>query len=378
MKSIPSSFDLRQSNKQRVLKYVYENEVASKQNMSQDLTMSLPTVTQNLKDWEDEGLIEKEGLFESTGGRKAQIYHFVAKNRVAIGVAILKETYHIVIIDLYGRPIKSAYSATPYKHEQHYYQSIGKHIEEIVKEAQINEDSILGVIIAIQGLVSSDGKTVIYSKILDCNSHEPFEFFTKYVKYPCLLMHDTEASALAESWSQKKLKNAVLIYLNRYFGGAVIIDGKVYQGKTLSSSIIEHMTLFPGGIKCYCGKKGCIESYCSVQALQRNAGENLDTFFLKLRTNDKKAIKVWNEYLRNLAIAINNIRMLMDTEYIIGGDLLRYMIDEDFELLEDYIQAECPFNTDKITIKRSIYSEEAAAFGAGIVLIKEFIGTLFE
>ena len=168
----------------------------------------------------------------------------------------------------------------------------------------------------------------------------------------------------------------MILYLNRYFGGAVIIHGRIYQGCELPSSIVEHMTLYPGGIKCYCGKKGCIESYCSAYALKRNAGEPLISFFEKLRAQDEGAKKIWEEYLWNLSIAINNMRMLMDTEYIIAGHMLKYMIPEDIILLQQYVNSESPFKTRDVKIRVSAYPEDSAAPGAAICLIKAYLDTL--
>ena len=88
-----TSSDIRAANRRRVLHTVYRQKEISRQGLSQALSMSLPTVTQNLKEIEAFGLIKRQGLYESTGGRKAHIYHFVSRARIAIGVVLLKDLY---------------------------------------------------------------------------------------------------------------------------------------------------------------------------------------------------------------------------------------------------------------------------------------------
>ena len=47
----------------------------------------------------------------------------------------------------------------------------------------------------------------------------------------------------------------------------MIIGGQTVMGKQDHGGAVEHMTLIPGGRQCYCGKSGCMETYCSVNAL---------------------------------------------------------------------------------------------------------------
>ncbi len=368
-----STADVREQNSLRLLRYVYGSEGVSKQQIAQELKMSLPTVSQNLKLWEEQGMILRTGMYHSTGGRKARVYQFAAAKKVAVGIAVQKEYFHVVVVDLYGKPLRSFDEQRMFSCTDDYFERIAEVTESQLLQLHPEKGQVLGVSIAIQGLVSRDGGSLLFGRILECSGERLLEKFERCIPYPCSMMHDTEASALAESWIQKDMKDAVLLYLNRYFGGAVIVNGKVYQGIELSSSVIEHMCLYPGGEKCYCGKKGCIEAYCSAYALQRNAGEKLRDFFIKLRAGDKKAAAVWNRYLHDLALTISNIRMLMDTEYVLCGYLLRYMLPSDVELLERMVQAECPFDCEKVRIRTSLYTDDSAAIGAGIYLTRRYM-----
>lgn len=69
--------------------------------------MGLSTVSQNLNLLEQEGLIERNGYFDSTGGRKAQAIRIVSDFRLSIGIGILKNMFHITVVDLYGEVINT-------------------------------------------------------------------------------------------------------------------------------------------------------------------------------------------------------------------------------------------------------------------------------
>lgn len=417
MTASATSTDIRIANRRKVLRAVYGHKEISKQGISQALSMSLPTVTQNLKEIEAMGLIERRGLYESTGGRKAHIYHFVSRARIALGVVLLKEFYRIVAVDLYGNVLKSKEVPVPFSRTEDYFQGLGREIRNFAWEAvqrreeeraegkekagaeskaetgsetgagdqresgiQIQgeilpwKQQILGVSIAIQGLVSNDGSAVIYGEILGCTGLKLQEI-QRAVDFPCTLIHDTEASAIAEMWFRKSKKDAVLLSLNRNFGGALIVNGDVHRGQEFSSSVIEHMRLYPEGRPCYCGKKGCMEAYCSANALQQEAGEPLKQFFQAMRSGCRERTAVWHRYLRNLAMGINNIRMLFDCEYIIGGYLHSFMEEQDFFLLAQYAKEECSFQSTDIRLVHSAFTDDSAAPGAGIFLVKRFLNS---
>ena len=64
--------DVKRLNKNRIFRLIHYTDKISRQEIAEILQLSLPTVNQNLKLLTNDGLIEFEGNFESTGGRKAQ------------------------------------------------------------------------------------------------------------------------------------------------------------------------------------------------------------------------------------------------------------------------------------------------------------------
>ena len=90
----------------------------------QDLQMGLSTVSQNLNLLEKEGLIDRNGYFDSTGGRKAQAIQIVSDFRISIGIGILKNMFHITAIDLYGNAFYTETIALPYSNSEEYYRQL--------------------------------------------------------------------------------------------------------------------------------------------------------------------------------------------------------------------------------------------------------------
>ena len=84
-----TSINLKKINRSKVYRYIYKEKVTSKLQIVQALQMGLSTVSQNLALLEEEGLIRRNGYFDSTGGRKAHAIQIVPDYKIAIGIGIL-------------------------------------------------------------------------------------------------------------------------------------------------------------------------------------------------------------------------------------------------------------------------------------------------
>ena len=84
-----TNISLKKINKSKVYQYIYRKKKTSKMQIVQELQMGLSTVSQNLNLLEPEGLIEKNGFFASTSGRKANAIQIVSDFKISIGIGIL-------------------------------------------------------------------------------------------------------------------------------------------------------------------------------------------------------------------------------------------------------------------------------------------------
>ena len=321
---------------------------------------------------EEANLIVEAGHFESTGGRKAQILRINRLAKVAVGVELLKDQVRILAVDLYGSIIGEKTYSCIVNFDESCMVTLGNSITGVIADLNIPPENVLGVKIALQGLLSSDGTVLTYSKIYPCNGLSAADF-QKYIPYPCSLIHDTETAAFAELCFYPDIRDAVILFLNTYFGGALIINRGVYQGQELSSGTIEHMCIDPNGARCYCGKKGCIDTVCSVRVLEEQAGEDLCSFFTHLRKGDPGRQVIWERYLKQLAHGISNIRMIIDCDFVIGGHLLSHLTSEDARLLEKMVQERCAFPSSKFRIRLARCGTRAPALGAALLLVERFL-----
>ena len=368
-----TNISVKKINRSKVYQYIYRKKITSKLQIVQDLQMGLSTVSQNLNLLEQDGLIEKNGYFESTGGRKANAIQIVSDFRISIGIGILKNMFHITAVDLYGNTLYTNTIPFPYSNTPDYYKQVTDKIKEFIATNQYDEEKILGVSIATQGITSPDHSTVLYGNIMN-NTGMILEDFSRYLPYPCYLEHDSKSAAFLELWKHPELDSAVVFLLNRNLGGAIITNHQIHQGSSMHSGTIEHICINPDGPLCYCGNRGCLETYCSANALEQAAGMNIKDFFSLLREKKSSQLtQIWKDYLHHLAFAMKNLNLIIDAPIIISGYLAPYFLEDDIAYLTKHINVSSPFALNKEQIFVGTNGQYTPAIGAALFYVNQFI-----
>ena len=368
-----TNISVKKINRSKVYQYIYRKKIKSKLQIVQDLQMGLSTVSQNLNLLEQDGLIEKNGYFKSTGGRKANAIQIVSDFRISIGIGILKNMFHITAVDLYGNALYTNTIPFPYSNTPDYYKQVTDKIKEFIATNQYDEEKILGVSIATQGITSPDHSTVLYGNIMN-NTGMILEDFSRYLPYPCYLEHDSKSAAFLELWKHPELDSAVVFLLNRNLGGAIITNHQIHQGSSMHSGTIEHICINPDGPLCYCGNRGCLETYCSANALEQAAGMNIKDFFSLLREKKSPQLtQIWKDYLHHLAFAMKNLNLIIDAPIIISGYLAPYFLEDDIAYLTKHINVSSPFALNKEHIFVGTNGQYTPAIGAALFYVNQFI-----
>lgn len=109
-------------------------------------------------------------------------------------------------------------------------------------------------------------------------------------------------------------------------GGGIVINGKIHQGRTNIAGEWGHHTLHQNGNNCYCGKKGCVETYISGPALEKRwrelTGKSQNMPEILQNIKDSK-VKQWkDEFLENFGFGLANVIDILDPDVIVlGGGL---------------------------------------------------------
>ena len=198
--------------------------------------------------------------------------------------------------------------------------------------------------------------------------------FSSRLPYSCHLEHDSKSAADLELWNHPQFDSALIFLLNPNLGGAIITNHKVHQGKHMHSGLFEHICIDPNGPDCYCGHRGCLETYCSANALKAAAGMPIKDFFKILHTTQTPTLlRIWRDYLDHLAFAIRNLNLVIDSPVIISGYLAPYFRNTDMQYLLEKINEQSLFHMEEDQLLVGNHGQYTPAIGAALYYVKEFL-----
>lgn len=370
MESRASNRDVKKANRIRTIRSILTCERISQPELAAKVKNSWPTVLQNVKELIELGLVQEVGAFESTGGRKARAFAPVRDARLAVGLEITQNHVGVVLVDLSGSMVRYERKKRSFEMTEAYFQMLGAAVSEIIGNEDGAADKILGVGIALPGILDKTGDVLIYSHALGLRNVSTTDF-SRHIPYPCLFINDANAAGLAEVRDWDTRRNLVYLSLSNSVGGAILTGGALYAGDHLRSGEFGHNTLVPDGKQCYCGKHGCLDAYCSAKVLSEFTDGSLARFFEGLRGGDSSLCTAWEEYLGFLAVEINNLRMTFDCDVIVGGYVGGFM-EEFGGPLWELLAGRNTFEPDSSYLKSCRYKLEASAVGAALLQVETF------
>ena len=184
--------------------------------------------------------------------------------------------------------------------------------------------------------------------------------------------NDANCFALAEAklGAGKNLNLVFGVIMGTGVGGGIIIDGKIHHGRTNIAGEWGHHCLHDEGHTCYCGNHGCVETYISGPALEKNwfqlSGLNQSLPKI-LQNSDNPNFYKWKKILLNdFALSLANIIDILDPDIIIlGGGVSN--IDFLFNEGRNAVYEKVFSDTVTTPIVKNQLGDSAGVFGACLI-----------
>lgn len=244
--------------------------------MAQALNISVPKTTSLVNELIHDGLIRDHGKIDSTGGRRASMYGLVAESCYFIGADVKHDYINIGLLD-FKKNLVSSKMRVPYTLENtpaSLHQLI-QAIKKFIAEQTIEQKNILAVCFNLSGRINTKSG---YSYSYFHFNEEPLSTaIENSLGIRTFLENDSRAMAYGEFHDGivHEERNVLFVNLDYGIGLGILIDGKVYYGKSGFGGEFGHIPVFSNEIICHCGKKGCLETEASGQALLRVFRESI-------------------------------------------------------------------------------------------------------
>lgn len=274
-----------------------------------------------------------------------------------------------------------------------YVSNVATLVKNTLEKYNLKLNEVMGIGIGLPGTIHPKTQIMLNGNTKMFIGHNFGKDLQQALKasFPVGVFNDANCFAMAEAFSGAGHKLArelgvketeltsVGVILGTGVGGGLFIGGKCLTGSHGSAGEIGHLMLIKNGVKCYCGRTGCAESYLSGTALSRIykdlTGEKIDgkEFFSRVKAGEENAKKVFADYKANLAEFFANLTNMLDLDYIVcgGGVSLQDMIYEGLEDEVNRLRFIDQNTCGRVRIFKHQISDSAGVLGAVFSLLNE-------
>jgi glucokinase len=298
--------------------------------------------------------------------------------KLAIGIDIGGTMTKIGLVDLDGfRVLEIFLTNTEKTNAEKFIQNLLVGIDTLREKSKLFHTEVLGIGIGVSGFVFEDGlvdSTYGFQQFME--DYPLAEIIHKMTGLPCKVDNDARLVVLGEALAGKGVgfKRVLGLTLGTGLGVGFVNGGKLDQDLPFAH-MSGHMSINDNGVKCYCGKVGCLESLVSASGLMATAN-NLNWFeqnpsykkdsksiFEAAQSGNSAAIEIITQFIQDLKTGISNYINIYAPELIIlGGGLSKSLGPYLVQLGQ--INDLPPFKKYKVRIERSVLGEKAGVIGA--------------
>lgn len=272
--------------------------------------------------------------------------------------------------------------------------SAAKVMEQLIKATTLLKDeaakqnwTVLGIGLGTPGIVDETNRIVLggAENIVGWENIDVASLMEKQMNLPVVVGNDANLMGLGETkyGAGRGCTHVVFLTVGTGIGGAVIIDGKLFNGYANRGTELGHVPLIANGERCACGAIGCLEHYASTAALTRRFSalakeQNLrfDTeingeLIVRLYHEDfPLAVECMNEHFYYLGRGIAGfVNIFSPQRIVIGGGVAEsgsFYLEEIRTVVKKHVIADCALNTKIVAAE---LGNKAGLIGAASLIL---------
>lgn len=383
--------------KRDILKSIVEVDDLSITNISREIDASVPTVTKFLGELIAEGYVIDNGKTKISGGRRSSIYSLNAAKGYIVGVDVTRDCVKLGLMDFSGEMNGVENVDFVPENTKESLEKLCKIIESFVDRNNVSHDKLLSVSLSLSGRVDSkagfsytlysfgeDSVVDILEERLGCKIHiENDSRAMVYGEYLCGVGRGEETFIFANlSWG---------------FGIGMIVNGKLFYGKSGFSGEYGHLPVGNSSVLCQCGKLGCYETILSGWTTRKMFIEHLESGRASSLSNkyketgdvtlqeimdaacdeDTVAIEVVENIGESLGLALSGLINIFNPETIVFGGTMHQVKDYLMTSVSRAIQKYSLKLVSRDTVVRaSDLGENAAVVGVCMLARSKMLGLI--
>ncbi|WP_090416228.1 ROK family transcriptional regulator [Pseudobutyrivibrio sp. YE44] len=377
--------DLVEMNRSAIVRILQQKDVCSRADIAKITGLTQASITKIVAVLIDMGIVTEVGFTKGEGNRRSIGLRLNAAKNLVLGVKFSRHVFSIGVFDICGKVYTQ--QETEFGLDEFASDVVAdmkKQIHALLKKYK----NVVAIGFAVPGpYLRDEGRIALVTKMQSWQNINFEEEFENEFDKPVFIEQDANAGALAEWWfgNHGRPINSLAYFLAGEGVGSGIVDhDRLILGNLGIASEVGHISIDVNGPACECGNRGCLELYCSANALLKKAEEILpelfkeeyenrweacNRVFLAAKEGNKKALKLTEEIAEYLGYGCVTLINAYDPEIIVigdsisqGGDLLLPTINRIVkERVIPEISGKVQIKISKLTVDPTLYGAAAIA-----------------
>jgi glucokinase len=288
-------------------------------------------------------------------------------NNLSIGIDLGGTRIKGVVIDEAGLVLEQCYTSTNDDGDAAWKEGV----RETVQKLQTKIDDRATVIgMSAPGLPDAANRVISFMP----GRMQGLENFLweEFLHKPTYILNDAVAAMMAEArlGAAAGFRHAIMLTLGTGVGGAILIDGRIYQGAFQKAGHLGHMVVDHSGDPDVTGMPGSLEECIGNCTIEKRSNGRYSSTHLLLEAyakDDPFAKEIWLTSVRQLAIALASLTNILSPEIIVLGGGIAEANSLLLEPLEKYMaQYEWRAGGHRAQIRKAAHADLSGAIGAAV------------
>ncbi|MBB3458870.1 putative NBD/HSP70 family sugar kinase [Rhizobium sp. BK313] len=383
MTDISTSVPLtRQITSRTVLRAVFENAPVSRAELARLTGLSKQSMSEIVRDLEDEGWLRVTGRTQGAVGRSAVTYELEPRKAFVFGVDIGGTKIHAALADLTGAIAGEIIESTDSRGGERVVDQIVRMHDALLEKTGIAKKAVKMGAIGIPGAVHPKSRQLTMVPNIPGLTDLAFEDVLRdRLGYDILIENDVNMAAKGEQWlgNGRSIDNFVFVALGTGIGMGIVNEGRIVRGARGAAGEIATLPIGADPFDSRTFMAGALESAIGsiairgrYEALGGTPGLTVRELFE--RKDDPAAGMVIDEVARVVATSLVAISAVVDPEVVIFGGSVGAR-PELVERISFYLSRCVPV---PLSCTISPLGSQAGLFGAIAIALEQFRETLFE
>ena len=387
---------IKEINRTSILNLIRDQELISRAEIAKILGLTPATVSSAVNDLVRRGIVKESGMGDSSGGRKPVLLGLEENRMYFIGVDIHKDGVKAAIVNIKGKILYSVERAF-----RGILDDLQGHVNATIREVRaishLDSSKLYGIGIGMHGVVDIDNEITVFVPAMALRNVVIKPYVEREQKLPVIIDNDSNAMAIGERQfgNARGLENFVFVNAGKGIGAGIVLNGEIFYGKNFTAGEVGHIHVSDNGLKCVCGRYGCLDTVASersmvndfknklqsgipsivVELVDNNLERvNLDVIIQAARMGDAYATNALERAGHYIGIAMSYVINILSPESIVFGGSMSLAGDYILgPFIEAATKASMVESIEGVTIVPSATGENAGVIGAATMVIQQYL-----